>query len=66
MPVLRPEQAASSPCMGPTIGRDAALVGAGLSVQWCSRFATYVFYDGVLGRANYDNNAVSGGLRFGF
>jgi outer membrane autotransporter protein len=51
---------------GPTIGRDAALVGAGLSVQWCSRFATYVFYDGVLGRANYDNNAVSGGLRFGF
>jgi outer membrane autotransporter protein len=51
---------------GPSIGRDAALVGAGLSVQWNSRVSTYVYYDGVLGRANYDNNAVSGGLRVSF
>ena len=43
-----------------------ALVGAGVNVQWCARFATYVYYDGVLGRNNYDNNAVSGGFRFGF
>ena len=51
---------------GPEIGRDAALVGAGLSVQWNPRISTYVYYDGVLGRSNYDNNAVSGGIRFGF
>ncbi len=51
---------------GPTIGRDSALVGAGFNMQWCSRFSTYVYYDGVLGRSNYENNAVSGGVRFGF
>lgn len=51
---------------GPKIGRDSALVGAGLNIQWCARLATYVNYDGVLGRENYTNNAVSGGLRFGF
>jgi outer membrane autotransporter protein len=51
---------------GPNIGRDAALVGAGLNVQWNNRVSTYVYYDGVLGRANYDNNAVTGGLRVGF
>ena len=51
---------------GPSIGRDAALLGAGLNVQWNTRFATYVYYDGVLGRGNYDNNAVTGGLRVGF
>ncbi len=51
---------------GPDIGRDAALVGAGLSVQFSRCCAVYAYYDGVLGRSNYDNNAVSGGLRFGF
>jgi outer membrane autotransporter protein len=51
---------------GPVVGRDAALVGAGLNVQWNNRVSTYVYYDGVLGRANYDNNAVTGGLRVGF
>ena len=51
---------------GPNIGRDAALVGAGMSMQWNNRLSTYVYYDGVLGRKNYDNNAVSGGLRIGF
>jgi outer membrane autotransporter protein len=51
---------------GPRIGRDAALVDAGVNVQWNNRLATYVYYDGVLGRNNYDNNAVSGGLRIGF
>ena len=51
---------------GPRIGRDAALIGAGLSMQWSRCFATYVYYDGVLGRSNYDNNAVSGGVRIGF
>jgi outer membrane autotransporter protein len=51
---------------GPNIGRDAALVGTGLSMQWNNRLSTYVYYDGVLGRNNYDNNAVSGGFRIGF
>jgi outer membrane autotransporter protein len=51
---------------GPTIGRDAALVGAGVNIQWSRRVSTYVYYDGVLGRDNYDNNAVTGGFRFGF
>jgi outer membrane autotransporter protein len=51
---------------GPNIGRDAALVGAGMSMQWNNRLSTYVYYDGVLGRNNYDNNAVSGGFRIGF
>jgi outer membrane autotransporter protein len=51
---------------GPAIGRDSALVDAGIAVQWSSRFSTYIYYDGVLGRSNYDNNAVSGGLRISF
>lgn len=51
---------------GPRIGRDAALLGAGLTMQWSRCLATYVFYDGVFGRSNYDNNAVSGGLRVSF
>jgi autotransporter-associated beta strand protein len=51
---------------GPAIGRDAALVDAGFALQWSSRFSTYVYYDGVLGRSNYDNNAVSGGFRLSF
>jgi outer membrane autotransporter protein len=51
---------------GPAIGRDSAVVDAGIAVQWSSRFSTYIYYDGVLGRSNYDNNAVSGGLRISF
>ena len=51
---------------GPRVGRDSALVDAGFAVQWSSRFSTYVYYDGVFGRSNYDNNGVSGGLRISF
>ena len=51
---------------GPAIGRDSALVDAGISVQLSSRCSIYAYYDGVLGRSNYENNAVSGGVRFGF
>jgi outer membrane autotransporter protein len=51
---------------GPTEGRDAALVDAGVTLQWNGRFSTYVFYDGVHGRSNYDSNAVSGGFQVGF
>jgi autotransporter-associated beta strand protein/T5SS/PEP-CTERM-associated repeat protein len=51
---------------GPSIGRDSALVDGGMSILWSNRVSTYIFYDGVLGRSNYDNNAVSGGFRFAF
>lgn len=51
---------------GPNFGRDAALVGAGVNVHWNARFSTGIYYDGVLGRSNYDNNAVSGSLAFSF
>lgn len=51
---------------GPKIGRDAALIDAGVAVQWTSRLSTYVYYDGVLGRTNYTNSSVSGGLRISF
>jgi autotransporter-associated beta strand protein len=51
---------------GPAIGRDSALVDAGFAVQWSNRISTYVYYDGVFGRTNYENNAVSGGLRVSF
>jgi outer membrane autotransporter protein len=51
---------------GPRIGRDSALIGAGFAVQWNERFTTYVYYDGELGRTNYDSHSVSGGLRLAF
>jgi outer membrane autotransporter protein len=51
---------------GPTLGRDSALVSAGVAVQWNARVSTYVYYDGVLGRDNYDSHNVSGGLRVSF
>ena len=51
---------------GPDIGRDSALVDAGFTILWNNRVSTYLFYDGNLGRGNYDNNAVSGGLRLTF
>jgi T5SS/PEP-CTERM-associated repeat protein len=51
---------------GPAIGRDSALVDAGIAVQLSRSCSIYAYYDGVLGRSNYTNNAVSGGVRFDF
>src|SRR5262249_32890058 len=51
---------------GPNVGEDAALVGAGLTVQFSPMISVFAFYDGVLGRDNYSSNAVSGGLRASF
>jgi len=48
---------------GPETGRDAALLGAGVSVQWSDTFSTYVNYDMQLGRQNYDMQAISAGVR---
>ena len=43
-----------------------SVVGAGVSVQWSRCCSVYAYYDGVLGRDNYNNNAVSGGVRISF
>ena len=51
---------------GPEIGRDSVLLGAGVAIQCSERFSTYFYYDGELGRANYDRHGVSGGVRVAF
>jgi outer membrane autotransporter protein len=51
---------------GPKTGRDSALLGAGFAIQCSERCSTYVYYDGELGRTNYQSTAVSGGFRFAF
>lgn len=51
---------------GPRVGRDSALIGAGLGMQWNGRVSTYLYYDGQLGRSNYDAHNVSGGVRVSF
>jgi uncharacterized protein with beta-barrel porin domain len=51
---------------GPTIGRDAAQIRAGVSVQLSRAFAAYVYYDGIVGRSNYNSNGASGGFSFSF
>ena len=48
---------------GSTIGRNSALVSEAVAVQWNERVSTDVYYDGQLGRDNYDSLNVSGGLR---
>jgi len=51
---------------GPRIGRDSVLVGAGVAVQLNARTATYLYYDGELGRDRYERHSVSGGIRLAF
>ena len=51
---------------GPEKDRDSLLLGAGVAVLWNERTATYVYYDGEIGRSNYDSNNVSGGVRLSF
>jgi len=51
---------------GPTVGRDAAQVRAGLNMQLATWLSVYVYYDGLLGRGNYDNNGGSGGFTLSF
>jgi T5SS/PEP-CTERM-associated repeat protein len=50
----------------PSLGRDSAIVNAGVAVQWTSSISSYVSYDGQLGRDRYDSNGVSGGFRISF
>jgi len=51
---------------GPEIGRDSLLIGAGVAIQCSERFSTYFYYDGELGRENYERHGVSGGVRVAF
>ena len=51
---------------GPSEGNDSAIVNAGVLVNWTPTIATYVNYDGQLGRDRYDSNAVTGGVRISF
>jgi outer membrane autotransporter protein len=52
--------------VGPAEGHESAVVSAGLSIQWTPRTATYLNYDGQIGRDRYDSNAVTGGVRINF
>jgi outer membrane autotransporter protein len=51
---------------GPQIGRDSVLLGAGFAVQFNERTSAYVYYDGELGRKDYQSHAVTGGIRVAF
>jgi outer membrane autotransporter protein len=51
---------------GPIVGRDAAQIRAGVSAQLSRAFAVYVYYDGIVGRSNYNSNGGSGGFSFSF
>ena len=51
---------------GPETGRDSLLLGAGFAVQWNDRTTTYVYYDGEIGRSNFDSHNISGGARLSF
>lgn len=51
---------------GPRLGRDSLLLGAGFAILWSERISTYVYYDGELGRENYEAQNVSGGVRVSF
>ena len=52
--------------VGPELGRDSLLIGAGVAVLWNDRFSTYIYYDGELARTNYDSQSVSAGVRITF
>ncbi len=51
---------------GPYIGRDSAVVDIGLTAYCTQQLSAYIFYQGQFGRDNYNNNAISGGMRFAF
>jgi autotransporter-associated beta strand protein len=52
--------------VGPDIGRDSLLIGAGATVIWNDRVSTYLYYDGEVARTNYESHNVSGGVRISF
>jgi fibronectin-binding autotransporter adhesin len=51
---------------GPKQGQDSAVLSTGIQLQLTPAISTYVHYDGQLGRAHYNSNAVTGGLTVAF
>ena len=51
---------------GPGRGEDSAVVGAGVSVQWSPSVLAFLNYHGEVGRENYDQHSVTGGVRISF
>jgi outer membrane autotransporter protein len=47
---------------GPKVGRDSALLTAGLNVAW-KNYAAYVAYQADLGRKNYESHSALIGMR---
>jgi outer membrane autotransporter protein len=56
----------SATFFGPSEGHDSAVVSVGVAARFTPTISTYVDYDGQLGRARYDSNAVTSGVRFSF
>lgn len=50
---------------GPAVDRDRAVIGAGLTAQWSSRVATYLYYQGQLG-GNQESHGAGGGVSLSF
>jgi outer membrane autotransporter protein len=50
----------------PKVGRDSLLIGAGAALLLNDRFSVHAYYDGELGRTNYQSNNVSVGVRVTF
>ncbi len=51
---------------GPHLGRDGALVDAGIGLQLTPTVGLFSYYTGRLGRENYNVQGVTGGLRVSF
>jgi outer membrane autotransporter protein len=51
---------------GPDNGRDSALISGGFSLLWNERVSTYAHIDSEYGRKNYENTALSAGVRITF
>jgi fibronectin-binding autotransporter adhesin len=51
---------------GPPIGRDGALIDAGVSAALTSNLTIFAYYTGELGRENYSVHSVNGGMSVGF
>ena len=64
--VSTPEFPGNVKLFGPDEGRNSAIVNAGAAIQWTPQIATYIGYQGQLGRSNYTSNAITGGFSFLF
>ena len=51
---------------GPTLGRDSALLDAGVTVQFTPQVALYSYYTTELGRSNYSSHNLFGGVQITF